>query len=119
MLCSLQASQFYTAIYLRGVLLYLIKDISNDEKFEKKYEDLVKRQKHQYESVKFISLSISTLGVFSLHSTDFLSMLKETGFDDKHVNYIIRTLTIIAIRMTYYVFCKRRKDWDNPKLLFT
>ena len=30
-----------------------------------KYEDLVKCQKHQYESVKFISLSISTLGVFS------------------------------------------------------
>ena len=34
MLCSLQASQFYTAIYLRGVLLYLIKDIFN-EKFKK------------------------------------------------------------------------------------
>ena len=33
MLCSLQASQFYTAIYLRGVLLYLIKDIFN-EKFK-------------------------------------------------------------------------------------
>ena len=35
MLCSLQASQFYTAIYLRGVLLYLINDIFN-EKFNKK-----------------------------------------------------------------------------------
>ena len=35
MLCSLQASQFYTAIYLRGVLLYLINDIFN-EKFKKK-----------------------------------------------------------------------------------
>ena len=34
MLCSLRASQFYTAIYLRGVLLYLIKDIF-DEKFKK------------------------------------------------------------------------------------
>ena len=74
-----------------------------------KYEDLVKRQKNQYGSVKFISLFISTLGVFSLHSTDFLNMLKETGFDDKHVNYIIRTLTIIEIRTTYYVFCKRGK----------
>ena len=75
-----------------------------------KYEDLAKRQKHQYDSVKFISLSISTLGVFSLHSTDFLNMLKETAFDDKHVNYIIRTLTIIAIRTTYYVLCERGKD---------
>ena len=61
---------------------------------------------------KVISLSmynISMLAVFPLHSTDFLSMLKETGFDDKHVKYIIRTLTIIAIRTTYYVFCKRKQ----------
>ena len=35
MLCSLQASQIYTAMYLRGVVLYLIKDIFN-EKFKKK-----------------------------------------------------------------------------------
>ena len=77
------------------------------------------RQKHQYDSVKFISLSISKLGVFSLRSTDFLNMLKETGFDDKRVNYIIRTLKIIAIRTTYYAFCKRGKDWDSPELLFT
>ena len=93
--------------------------LNNAIRKTKKYEDLVKRQNHQYDSVKFISLSISTLGVFSLHSTDFLNMLKETGFDDKHVNYIIKTLTIIAIRTTYYVFCKRGKDWDNPELLFT
>ena len=76
-----------------------------------KYEDLVKHQKHQHDSVKFISLSISTLGVFSLHSTDVLNMLKETGFDEKHVNYIIRTHN--------YMFCKKGKDWDNPELLFT
>ena len=29
-------------------------------------------------------------------------MLKETGFDEKHINYIIRTLTDIAIRSTYF-----------------
>ena len=72
-----------------------------------KNEDLVRHWKYQYDSDKFISLSISTLGLFSLHSTDFLNMLKEIGFDDKHMSYIVRMLTIIAIRMTYYVFSKR------------
>jgi len=72
-----------------------------------KNEDLVRHRKHQYDSDKFISLSISTLGLFSLHSTDFLNMLKEIGFDNKHMSYIIRMLTIIAIWMTYYVFSKR------------
>ena len=37
----------------------------------------------------------------------------------KHIKYIIKTLTDIAIRTTYYVFCKRGKDWNNPELLFT
>ena len=84
-----------------------------------KYKDLVIRQQHQYDSVIFISLSISTLGVFSLHSTDFLGMLKEAGFDYKHLNCSIRTLTRIAIRATCYVFCKTGQDWDNTELLFT
>ena len=45
-------------------------------------------------------------------------MLKETGFDEKQSKYIIKTLTDIAIRTTYYVFCKRGKDWNNPELSF-
>ena len=84
----------------------------------KKFEDLIRLQQPQFDSVKFISLSISTLGVFSLQSNDFLVMLKEIGFDDKHINYIKRTLTGIAIRSIYYLFCKRGKEWESPELLF-
>ena len=50
MLCSLQASQFYTAIYLRGVLLYLINDIFN-EKFKKK-----KKKKKNYYMTIFVTI---------------------------------------------------------------
>ena len=70
--------------------------LTNAVRKAKKYEDLIRLQQHQFDSVKFISLSISTLGVFSLQSNDFLIMLKEIGFDDKHINYITRTLTSIA-----------------------
>ena len=92
--------------------------LTNAVRKAKKYEDLIRLQQHQFDSVKFISLSISTLGVFSLQSNDFLIMLKEIGFDDKHINYITRTLTGIAIQSTYYVFCKRGKEWESPELLF-
>ena len=43
----------------------------------KKYEDLIRLQQNQFDSVKFISLSISILGVFSLQSPDFLIMLRD------------------------------------------
>ena len=77
-----------------------------------------RKQQYQFDNVKFISLTISTLGVFSLQSNDFLITLKEIGFDDKDINYITRTLSGIAIRSIYYVFCKRRKQWESPELLF-
>ena len=92
--------------------------LTNAVRKAKKYADLIRLQQHQFDSVKFISLSISTLGVFSLQSNDFLIMLKEIGFDDKHINYITRTLTGVAIRSTYHVFCKRGKEWESPELLF-
>ena len=93
--------------------------LTNASRKTRKYEDLIRLQQNQFDIVKFISLSISTLGVLSNQSSDFLNMFKETGFDKKHIKYIIKTLTDIAIRTTYYVFCKRGKDWNNPELLFT
>ena len=72
----------------------------------KKYEELTRLQQYQYDSVKFTSQSISTFGVFFLQSNDVPIMLKETGSDDKHINYNIKTLTGIAMRSTCNVFCK-------------
>ena len=92
--------------------------LTNAVRKAKKYEDLLRLQQRQVDNVKCISLSISTLGVFSLQPNDFLIMLKEIGFDDRHINYITRTLTGIAIRSIYYVFCKRGKEWESRKLLF-
>ena len=56
--------------------------LTNAVRKAKKYEDFIRLQQHQFDSVKFITLPISTSGVFSLQSNDFLTMLKEIGFDD-------------------------------------
>ena len=57
------------------------------------------------------------LSLFSSQSTDFLEMLKDVGFDIHHQNFIIRRMIIAAIRSTYFIFCRRNKDWDSPELL--
>ena len=82
-----------------------------------KYKELVRQQRKQYKDVKFINLSISTLGVFSSQSTDFLEMLKDVGFEIQHQNFLIRRMINAAIRSTYFIFCRRNKDWDSPELL--
>ena len=60
----------------------------------------MKLQLHQFGTVKLISLSHS---VFSLQ---FLNMLKETGFDKKHIHYIISSaLYCCCIFSLFYSIC--------------
>ena len=57
-----------------------------------------------------LSASVSTIGIFYLHSTDLLSMLKETGFDDKHIKCITRMLACISVQSIYTHFAKEEKN---------
>ena len=92
---------------------------SNIARKDRKYQDLIRTLKCQYNNVKFINLSVSTLGVLSSHSTDFITMLRELSIDDRHLTYIQKKISTITIRSTYYVFCRRGQDWTNPELLAT
>ena len=44
-----------------------------------KYKDLAEKKKEQYNNVKFVNLSISTLGVFDEALKGFLDILAELG----------------------------------------
>ena len=87
----------------------------NVERKREKY--LVKEQSKQFYSVKFINLSISSLGLFDKEYSNFIDMLNTLGMDRKHQQYYIRKMISIAIRSTYYIFCCRNKDWSKPDLL--
>ena len=85
-------------------------------KFEKNYyftRDLLS----DYHDVRFINLSLSALGIFRNSCEPFIDMFKELDFEKPHINFIVRKLTAIIIRLTYYIFCMRNKPWTNPDLL--
>ena len=90
---------------------------NNVNRKKERYKDLISQQKEHYKSVKFINLSISSLGVFSKECHTLLEMLNDLGFDKKHQHFCIKKIMHIAIRTTYYIFCCRNKDWTNPDLL--
>ena len=73
--------------------------------------------KSQYEEVRFVNLSMGALGVMSNSSTSFLHMMKDLDFHENTRIYIARRLMAIFIRATHYIFCRRTKEWLNPKLL--
>jgi hypothetical protein len=89
----------------------------NVERKKSKYKDLIREQNEHFTSVKFVNLSISSLGVFSKECSTFIEMLNDLGFQKHHQNCCIRRMTMIAIRTTYYIFCCRNKEWMNPELL--
>ena len=74
-------------------------------------------QKKKFNSVKFINLSISALGVFDKESAAFLKMLEDIHLDKAQTKYIIKRIINIAVRSTYYIFCCRNKEWTKPDLL--
>ena len=82
-----------------------------------KYTELIREQNKHFNKVKFVNLSISSLGVFAKECSSFLEMLDDLDFQKQHQNYCIRRMTTIAIRATYYIFCCRNKEWMNPELL--
>ena len=51
-----------------------------------------------YRCVKFVNLSMSSLGVFSDECSTFLVMMNDISIDKKQQIYIIKKMTNIAIR---------------------
>ena len=91
--------------------------LTNVTRKQQKYQDLINEQHKNYEKVKFINLSISSLGVFSHSSLDFIEMLNDIKFDEQCRKYCVRKIINICIRSSYYIFCKRNQEWNNPQLM--
>ena len=91
---------------------------TNAERKAQRYRNLLLQQSNKYGNVKFINLLMSALGIFDKGASDFLDMLTDLQFDASTKNFILRKLTTIAIRTSYYIFCRQNKEWPDPELIF-
>ena len=91
-----------------------------DNNASRKYENncnLMQELSSNYHEVKFINISISSLGIFGNSCDAYIQMYKDLNCEEKHLKYILKKLITIIIRTTYYIFCMRNKPWTNPELL--
>ena len=84
---------------------------------KEKYLNLLNEMSRNYRYVRFVNLSMSSLGVFSDECSTFLDMMNDNGIDKKQQRYIIKKMINIAIRATYYIFCCRNRNWDSSDLM--
>ena len=82
-----------------------------------KYMQLTRDLSSKYRSVKFINLSISSLGIFGKSCNSFTAMCNDLTIDKQQLNYALRKITAIIIRSSHYIFCMRNKPWTNPNFL--
>ena len=91
--------------------------INSDQK-PKKYLPLISDQENNFDKVKFVNVSISSLGVFGQSTNTFVDLLKDLKFDEQHIKYTKKKSITICIRASsYYIFCQQNKDWTSPELL--
>ena len=92
---------------------------TNTEKSRKYKQDRYKKLKDELlvacEQFEIIYLEFTTLGFISKQSFDpFNSFLRKLNVNE---NRTIEKCMETAIRATYYIFCRRNKEWTNPDLL--
>ena len=90
---------------------------ANSVRKANKYTPLLQDLSSSYNKVIFINVSMGALGVMGASCDSFLSLLQDLSFEKVTQRRIIMKTINIAIRSTYYIFCKRNKSWNNPELL--
>ncbi len=82
------------------------------------YSGLCSELRNQYNRVKFVNISVGVLGIVGKSSRSFIDFISnDLLLDNQKTNYLIAKIGACCIRSTYYIFCRKDKDWTEPNLL--
>ena len=81
----------------------------------KRFQQLLAKLSNKYK-VYYANLS---MGATDIIGKDSLIMTVMGNFDlsKETLNFIVNRTINVCIRTTYYIFCMRNKEWENPELL--
>lgn len=71
------------------------------------------------EQVKFINVSIKSLGVFPELTKFLFDMLHDLKYRQQRIKYVKKKIIATCIRTSYYIFCIQNKDWTFCEMLCT
>ena len=60
---------------------------------------------------------MSALGVFDKSCESLMKMLKDLDLEVPIQRRLLSKVMNFAIRSTYYMICRRNKDWTDPDLI--
>ena len=99
------------------IIIIIIIIIINSERKLNKYRPLDHSLSSSYQEVKFVNVSMSALGALDSSCDSLMEMLEDLDFAEKLRKRLISKIMNIAIRCTYFIFCRRNKEWTDPNLM--
>ena len=90
--------------------------INSDRKLSK-YRPVLTSLSTSYQEINFINMSMSALNVLESSCDSLLKLLKSLDLPEIHQKRLVSKVMVIAIRSTYYIFCRRNKDSTDPDLM--
>ena len=82
------------------------------------YSGLCSELRNQYNRVKFVNIPVGALGILGKSSRSFMDFISnDLLLDNQKTNYLIAKIGACCIRSTYYIFCRKDKEWTEPNLL--
>ena len=81
----------------------------------KLYQQLLAKLSNNYK-VYYVNLSLGAIGMTGKNS---LIMTAMGNFDlsKETLNFVVNRTINVCIGTTYYIFCMRNKEWENPEFL--
>ena len=90
--------------------------LKNSKRKTERYKNLIERLGNDY-NVEYIDLSMGGIGIIGSDSKNIRKMFIELGLSTEETDYLVRKVINVCIRSTYYLFCRRNKEWEGPSLL--
>jgi uncharacterized Zn-finger protein len=79
-----------------------------------KYKDLRSQLLNPCEDFRLIPVEVTTLGFFTKNDYEFKETMRDVGICVERLTY---KMSEVAIRSTFYIYCRRNKTWNCPELL--
>ena len=86
----------------------------NSTRKGQKYKALVDKLKKSYDDVVYANISLGACGFIEKDSKKFLNIMTKLQIPETEIQYLTKSIINICIRTSYFVFCRRNKEWTNP-----
>ena len=89
----------------------------NSARKRDKYKSLKASLILTYDEVNYANVSMGACGFIEKDSKNLFHLLQRLKLPENEILFLTRHITNTCIRASYYIFCRRNKEWTSPELL--